>query len=313
MSEKYLIRLKLAAALVASLSLCFIVTLSGTLTQKNEGRLTISVIDVGQGDSIFIETPSGKTMLVDGGGQLREQNEDAPTDIGEKRVLPFLRSRGINSLDYVVATHPHGDHVGGLPAVLRSFHVSYCFDSRRTTYQSESYERFLDAEKSSGAVYSPLLRGSKIDFGDGVKIDVLNPPASGMPYGVDTGNDTTNNYSAVLLLTYGKTRILLDGDAEEEAEKNMIAAYKGKLHVDALKCGHHGSSNATSDEWLDELTPKWAFISCGLHNIYGHPNRETLMRLNAHHVNILRTDHDGSVTMASDGNTVSVSRENPPK
>ena len=154
--------------------------------------------------------------------------------------------------------------------------------------------------------YRRVLRGTHLDFGDGVRADALNPPP-GLPYGTATDNATMNNYSAVFLLTYGHTYILLDGDAQLEAETNMLAAYPN-LQADVLKCGHHGAANATSDAWLDRIHPKYAAISCGLHNSFGHPNPATLARLKAHGVQTYVTATDGAIVFVSDGVRVTASK-----
>jgi beta-lactamase superfamily II metal-dependent hydrolase len=287
------------AALFLTVLLAYLTSLCGYIGSRSSGALKITVIDVGQGDSILIESPSGKTMLIDGGDYKEE--EDGARDFGISRVLPYLRSEGVNKIDYMLATHPHSDHVGGLPAVMNEIPVAEVFDANRLPFHSVAYSRFL---QSAGNRRRRIAQGDKIDLGGGVHILVLNPPQDSMPYGCELDNDTVNNYSAVLLVEYGKTRFLLDGDAEEDAEGRMIRQYSGRLKVDMLKCGHHGSDNATSDEWLGETQPKWAAISCGQHNVFGHPNPATLARLASHGVRILRTDLGGMIVFTSDGATV---------
>jgi len=136
-----------------------------------------------------------------------------------------------------------------------------------------------------------------------VSADVLNPPASGTPYGTNPDDATINNYSVVLRLTYGRTHFVLTGDAEAEAEVSMLAACPA-LSADVLKAGHHGAANASGDAFLARVHPRFAAISCGLHNHFGHPAPATLARLAAHGIQIFRTDHNGAVTFVSDGQIV---------
>jgi competence protein ComEC len=231
---------------------------------------------------------------------------DSARDVGERVVVPFLRHEGIGKLDLMVVTHPHGDHVGGLSAVLRDIPVDRILDGTVLPCGTEAYRRLLAAAARGRIPRQRAVRGMRIDLGDGVVLDVLNPPAKGKPYGTEPDNDTVNNYSTVLRVTYGKTHFLLDGDAQAEAEESMIAAYPGRLGADVLKCGHHGAHNATSPEWLDAVRPSIAVISCGAHNRYGHPAPVTLARLAAARVRTYVTARDGAVTVTSDGKKVTV-------
>ncbi|BDI28815.1 hypothetical protein CCAX7_008660 [Capsulimonas corticalis] len=280
----------------------WIVALSLLLTScahdPDAGKLRVTVIDVGQGDSILIETPTGHAMLIDGGGSNRDDEGD-PRHVGLRTVVPYLRYRGIDHLDAIVLTHPHADHVGGLPDILREVHTDTVLDGTTLPFPSPAYAAFLTEVRNRHIPYRRVVRGTHLDFGDGVTADALNPP-TGLPYGTATDNATMNNYSAVFLLSYGKTHMLLDGDAQLEAEENMLAAYPN-LQADALKCGHHGAANATSDAWLDRVRPRYAAISCGLHNPFHHPNPATLARLKAHGVQAYVTATDGAVIFVSDG------------
>lgn len=265
----------------------------------------MTVLDVGQGDSIIVETPSGRVLLIDGGGHYDSLPGAGNSDSGEKVVVPYLRSHGIDHVDVLILTHPHGDHVGGLPAVLRAERVGVVLDGTVLPYPSPSYREFLQLVKDDHIPYRHAVRGMKLDFGDGVSGEILNPPAQGLPYGTGDDDKTVNDYSAVLRLTYGHTHFMLDGDAEEEAEANMLAAYPpSELAADALKVGHHGSRNASSDAWLAAVQPRIGVISCGLRNSFGHPHEESLERLAAHHVQVYRTDLNGAVTVISDGGHV---------
>ncbi len=271
------------------------------------GKLRVTAIDVGQGDSTLIQTPGGRTILIDGGGSSDETDGDA-SDVGVKIVVPFLSYLGINRLDVLVLTHPHGDHVGGLAAVLRSLEIGTVLDGTTLLYPSPAYAQFLALVRHRNIPHARALRGMTLDMGDGVRLSVLNPlpsPAFGTAaiYGTGTDDAAINNYSASLLIEYGRTRFILTGDAETEAEAAMLNAH-ADLTCDVLKAGHHGSKNATGDDWLGRLQPRLAVISCGRHNRFGHPAPSTLARLDAHGVQTFRTDHQGAVTFISDGRTV---------
>lgn len=271
------------------------------------GNLRVTAIDVGQGDSTLIQTPHGRTILVDGGGTSDETDADA-SDVGVKIVVPFLHFLGINRLDVLVLTHPHGDHVGGLAAVLRAQEIGTVLDGTALPYPSPAYTQFLDMVRRKRIPYTRAVRGQALDMSDGVTLHVLNPPptpAFGQTaaYGTNTDDATVNNYSVGLLLQYGQTRFILTGDAQNEAEGAMLQAH-ADLSCDVLKAGHHGSRNATGEDWLQRLQPRLAVISCGRHNRFGHPAPSTLACLDAHNVQTFRTDRQGAITFVSDGRTV---------
>jgi len=290
-----------AAILVFAFSLTLLASCSHA-----PAKLRLTVLDVGQGDCLLLETPNGRTMLIDGGGSNDDSAVD-PRQIGLKTIVPFLHSRGINSLDLVVMTHPHSDHVGGLSEVLREEKVGAVLDGDVLPYPTPSYNACRKAIRDKRIPYRHAIRGTHLDFQDGVTVDVLNPPSPGAAYGTNPNNDAMNNYSVVMRVTYGKTHFLLDGDAETEAESYIIA-HEQDLTADVLKCGHHGAGNASSDAWLDRVHPKFAAISCGIRNHFGHPNPGTLARLQAHGVQVFRTDHDGAAIFESDGTTVMAER-----
>jgi competence protein ComEC len=285
--------------------LCLLL-LSSCAPHVRRGELKITVLDVGQGDGIVIESPSGHAIVVDGGPGADTDAPDVKT-AGDTVMVPYLRHEGINTIDVMVLTHPHDDHVGGLAAVLHSEHVLSILDGTVLPLPTQHYRDFLMTIKAMHIKYRKARRGTKLNLGDGVTIDCLSPPSSGLPFGNDLSNSTINNYSAVLRVSYGTTHIMLDGDAQRDAEDNMIANYPPAfLKADVLKTGHHGSRNASSPEWLAVVKPEYAVISCGRHNHFGHPNNETLFRLAAARAHTFRTDQDGAVTILSDGSHVKV-------
>ena len=242
--------------------------------------LTVSFLDVGQGDAIALRSPAGRWVLIDGGPR------GLQGDAGRRVVVPFLRSHGARQLAAIVATHAHLDHFGGLPAVLDAFDPAYVLEPGQPVPDA-GYLGFLGAVEHDGAEWRPARRGDRLNV-DGVAIEVLSPDSAWAVSQTDI-----NEESVVLLVTYGATRLLLAGDAGIPTE-GQLAGQVGRVTV--LKVGHHGSRGATSNRWLDELQPAEAVISVGTKNRYGHPAPETLERLRQHGVTVLRTDQRGTIT-----------------
>lgn len=256
--------------------------------------LVVEAIDVGQGDSILLITPSGHTLLVDGGGfggGPRTPSQDF--DIGEEVVSEVLWSRGIRHLDAVALTHGHSDHMGGLPAVLRNFHPSEFWVGNNP--RSPAYVSLLDEAAQLHIPIRSMGEGDAFAFGD-TRVAVLAPIT-----GYEPGVEATNNDSLVLHVAYGATSVLLEGDAEAPVEEAMLA--EPGLESTLLKVGHHGSLTSTRPEFLRRVAPQWAVISCGLHNRYHHPREEVLEELQDSHVQTLRTDIHGAVCFRLNGKT----------
>ena len=251
-----------------------------------EAKLTVHFLDVGQGDSEFVQLPNGKTLLIDAG----------EAEYGE-RVVADLKALGVTRLDYVVATHPHADHIGGLPKVLASFPVGAVYLSNAVT-TTAAYKNFLAAVKSSGAPAYVVRAGASL-FTDegGASAAVLAPNSDSY--------DDYNNYSVVIRLSYKSNAFLFTGDAEALSEKEIGA----NVQADVLKVGHHGSSSSTSAAFLKKVAPKYAVIEVGAGNDYGHPTQQTLQRLAGVGAAVYRTDLNGTVTMVCDGTNISVSTE----
>jgi len=258
--------------------------------------LLVEAIDVGQGDSILLITPDGKTLLVDGGG-FGGGPHQAPQDfdIGEEVVSEVLWSRGIRHLDAVALTHAHSDHMGGLPAVLRNFHPSELWVGHNPRYGP--YDALLNEAASLHVRVRSLHAGDALPFG-ATQVAVLAPFANYQP-----GPTPTNNDSLVLHMAYGATSVMLEGDAESPVENAMLA--ESGLQSTLLKVGHHGSLTSTRPAFLARVAPQWAVISCGLRNRYGHPRQEVLQELQAAHIHTFSTDLNGAVTFYLDGKTVS--------
>lgn len=281
-----------------------IVAVSPFSPRRSAGKLEISVLDVAQGDSLFVVTPGGKTLLIDGGGAFggfAGQEQVRGSDPGEEAVSPYLWSRGFKRIDVVALTHAHQDHLGGLHAILENFRVGQLWIGREV--KSAALAKLEDLARRRNVVVKYEARGDSFLL-DGVEGLFLWPEAAG-----DNSEATAkNNDSLVLRLKFGKETLLLPGDAEKQAEHAMLEENSAEgLRAEVLKVGHHGSKNSTTEEFLQAVRPKIAIISDGEDNPYGHPSPELLQRLEAAGVRVLRTDRDGAVHIVTDGERLEVS------
>ncbi|MFA5268490.1 MAG: lamin tail domain-containing protein [Methanoregula sp.] len=259
-----------------------------SLRANTTGDLRAYFLDVGQGDSSVILFKD-KVILIDAG----------EIDRGD-RVVSDLKKLGVTRIDLLVATHPHSDHIGGMPKVLAAFPVKKVLDSGIPS-TSSLYEHFLETVDEENIPYVVAEQGQTIDLDPSLRILVLSPPKERI-------GDDINTNSIVLRISYGTVNLLYTGDATTAAEDVMVkAGYP--LSADVLKVGHHGSSGSSSAAFLRRVDPEVAIISLGEDNEYGHPHRETLERLNAAGPLVLRTDLDGTVLVTSNGATYSVVTE----
>lgn len=255
-------------------------TLDKAQTPKPK-NLEVYYIDVGQGDSIFIISPEGKTILIDGG----EKDSD---------VTDFLKSRKIKTIDVLIATHPHLDHIGGLVNVIKNYDVKSVY-MPKATHTTKTFENLILAIKGKGLKIKPVYEGVTLPFED-INAVFVAPQK-------DIKNDNLNEYSAVLKLTYKNTSFLFTGDAENGSEQRMLSS-KQNIKADVLKIGHHGSKSSTSTTFLNKVNPKYAVISCGANNKYGHPHDITIKKLNNNKIKTYRTDKDGTIHAISDGKNI---------
>ncbi len=263
------------------------------------GKLEVSVLDVGQGDSIFAAFPDGRTMLVDGGGLSGSEwigGYRSGNDVGEEVVSPYLWSRGIKRIDVVALTHGDHDHVDGLNAVLANFQVGELWIGREDG--RPGVQRLLQEARARGVSIVRKFQGDGSDW-KGAQANVLWPPKA-------TGERLTpNDSSLVLRLSDGDAHFLLTGDIEKKIEEELIADQE-PLAAGFLKMAHHGSKTSSSDDFLDAVAPRFAAASVGESNPFGHPAEAVVERYEAHGVKLLRTDRDGAITALTDGNNLSV-------
>lgn len=250
--------------------------------------LRISILDVGQGDSILIQSPTGVNVLVDGGPD-RSVVRELPTRMG-----PLDRT-----IDLMVETHPDKDHIAGLADVLESYEVKH-FMSPGLPNDTNVFARLVaDVEKESGVSVYTARRGQRIHLGDGAYADVLYPDH-------DVSHlRATNDASIVLHVVYGDTSFMLTGDLPSTIEDVLVASVSAEsLKSDVLKAGHHGSKYSTDDLWLQAVAPSTVVISAGKGNTYGHPSPEALARVQKFGARILSTIDSGTITFESDGTRV---------
>ncbi len=264
------------------------------------GDLLVAAIDVGQGDSLLLITPGGKTLLVDGGGfgggpRYAPQN----FDIGEEVVSPALWSRGIRHLDAVALSHAHSDHMGGLPAILRNFHPDELWVGKNP--RIPAYNALLAEAADLHIRLRNLRAGDAFRFGR-TQVHVLAPFRSYQP-----GLEPANDDSMVLHVAYGATSVLLEGDAEAPIEQDMLA--ERGLRSTLLKVAHHGSITSSRPAFLARVDPRWAVISCGLRNRYGHPREEVLDELEANQVRTYLTEVNGISCFVLNGKTAQADPE----
>lgn len=273
--------------LLVLLAVLALVTVRGA--GASDGLLHIYFLDVGQGDAIFIQTPSGNQVLVDGG-----PNSEVLGELG-KIMLPSDRE-----IDVVLVSHPHADHISGLIEVLERYDVSTVVQAREK-YRSPEFSAWQEAVAQEKMQEIEAIAGTRLDLGGGATLTVLYPFRSWQ------GVEMTQPHQAdvVVLLQYGESRFLLTGDLEAKAEQELIAR-DVDVDADVLKVGHHGSKTSATESFLNAVTPQAAFIEVGVGNHYGFPSPSVLKRLEQFGIPYYRTDTEGTTEVISDGTTLIV-------
>jgi competence protein ComEC len=257
------------------------------VTTGKEGVLKVIFLDVGQGASQLLISPSGKTMLIDAGNNNKEQ-----------MMLDYMQQYNIKKLDIVIGTHPDADHIGGLDKVIDNLEIGQVYLPREQS-NTKTFESLLLSIKKKGLKVNTAKSGITLDWDTNVQVEMIAP--------VNTYDDS-NDMSAVVHVTFGKTSFMLTGDAETKSEKDMLAS-GANLKSDVLLVGHHGSKSSTSLEFLKTVNPKYAVIQVGKDNKYGHPTDLILDRLNKQGVKVFRNDINGTIEVTSNGENLEVKTE----
>jgi competence protein ComEC len=283
-SKKFNLKENPLFAILVGLLLC-ITLFSDFITKEPlvSGELKVHFLDVGQADSILIQEPGGKVMLIDAGN-----NSDS--DI----VVNYINNLGIEKIDYIIGTHPHEDHIGGMDIVINTFDIGEIMMPKASTNTKTFEEVLLSINNKNLKITTPEI-GLDYKLGDAT-FTVLGP--------ISEKYESLNNYSIVISLKFGKTSFLFMGDAEIGSEKDIIDTginFTG----DVIKIGHHGSSTSSSGAFLKKVMPKYAVISVGADNEYGHPDSIILNRLKVTGVETLRTDQLGTIVFTSNGKDIS--------
>ncbi|MDD4600329.1 ComE operon protein 3 [bioreactor metagenome] len=257
---------------------------------SGQQSLEIKVFDIGQGDSILIRT-ANEVVLVDTG--------DVST---REKLISYIKNEGITTIDKVIITHPHADHLGGMSGILNNFVVKQIIDSGLTTTTS-LYRQYLTTVQKKNISFQTVNPGSQIDIGGGVILKFMAPEKPLIT------NSELNNNAIILKLIYGNFSMLLPSDVEREGESRVLKAYGTELKSNVLKAGHHGSSTSSTPAFLKAVAPESIIISVGKDNDYHHPHPSVMKRYTAIKSQIYRTDTDGTVTITSDGQNYNITKE----
>lgn len=257
---------------------------------QQSSLLTVKVLDIGQGDAILIRV-AGQAVLVDTG------------DIEHRdKMVSYIKKEGITTIDKVIITHPHADHLGGMPGILENFKVGQIYDSGQTA-TTALYRQYLSMVNKKNIPFTIVTSGTEIIIANDIKLKIFAPEK---PFITES---EINNNSVVSKLIYNKFSMLLTGDAEKDSEARMLKTYAGELKSNVLKVGHHGSNTSSSPGFLKSVAPEAAIISVGANNDYHHPHPSTLKKYEQAKLKVYRTDLDGTITVTSDGNTYNITKE----
>lgn len=280
--KKYM-SVMLSLLLAFSLSIPITADAKTTTLPVKTKEMQVHFIDVGQGDAILIESPGGETMLVDGGTKAAGEN-----------LVAFLKSEKVKELDYVVATHPDADHIGGLIDVFEAYQINNFVNSGKV-HNTETYGELLTAAKNEGAKYIQPKTGDTIKLDSSLKVQVLH---------ADPNAEDNNDASIVLKVTYNKISFLLTGDADADIESKISAKYNVASTI--LKAGHHGSDTSSSINFIKQVKPKATILSYDKDNSYGHPHTIALKNFKTVGTKVYSTAQDGTITVTTNGSTFTI-------
>lgn len=252
--------------------------------QASDNQLIAHFLDVGEADANIIELPNGQVMIIDAG-----EKKDSET------ITNYIDNLNIDYIDYVVATHPHADHIGSLADIITKYSIGSIYMPKIST-TSKTYENLLTTIDEDNLTINTGKKGVVILDEDNLKIEILSPTMDKY--------SNLNNYSLVIKITYMNTTFLYMGDAEEEVEKQLE-----DIEADVLKVGHHGSDTSSSVEFLAKVKPQYAVISVGDSNQYDHPSSTIISRLEKYTKNIYQTSKNGNIIITSDGINIEVQTE----
>ena len=251
----------------------------------NNDLLKVHYLDVGQGDSIFIELPNNETMLIDAAESYQSEN-----------IINYLKNLNYQKIDYVIGTHPHTDHIGGLKDIINTFEIGKIY-MPKVVSTTKTYENLLMAIKDKNLKINTAKAGTSIIDTDALKINILAPNS-------ETYTEL-NNYSVVTKITYGKTKFLFMGDAEKLSENEI----KENVTADVIKIGHHGSNTSSSINFIKKVNAKYGIISVGLNNKYNLPKEETIKNWENTGTKIYLTSINGTIRASSDGTNIKIESE----
>ena len=295
MNKKWILALALLCIVVFAVMLVVGEPDKASKSAKSKGqtlqnaRLTVKVLDIGQGDAILIKA-DGQTVLVDTG------------DVGTRdKLVALLKKENLTTIDKVIITHPHADHLGGMPEVMENFKIGKIYDSGKTA-TTALYKKYLTGVSKKKIPFEIATPGSEIVVSKDIMLKILAPDKSLLK---DTD---TNESSIVAKLVYGQFSMMLTGDAEKESESLMVKRFGKELKSSVLKAAHHGSSSSSSPEFLKAVAPEAVVISLAANNDFHHPHPSTMERYKKANMKIFRTDTDGTVQIISDGKTYAVAK-----
>ncbi|MGM0409303.1 MAG: MBL fold metallo-hydrolase [Bacillota bacterium] len=254
----------------------------------NASQLTTHFIDVDQGDATLIELPNQEIMLIDGGKKSQENN-----------LINYLDKFDIEKIDYLIGTHPHADHIGGLASVINNYKIGNIY-LPEVMHTSKTYENLLLTIKDKGKKIKRASSDLKIIDNDNLKIEIFSPQ--------EKEYSNLNNYSIVLKIDFEQSSFLFTGDIEKEVERELINS-DYDLNSDLFKVSHHGSDSSSSYEFIEKISPKFAVISVGKDNSYGHPSSEVINSLQSIGAQVYRTDNEGTIVATSDGKEIKINKE----